>query len=115
MSNHGWETPSFRTADGDHEASGCYITDACLVVRGLAHADSCYELCLIELFRTEYIAKLPGGEGALGDYEDKAWRIARAIRVETDAWRVYLELYDGHLTTTGAMIVNGRWEGAYEA
>ena len=105
----------FRTAPGNHEASGCYMTDACLVVRGLAHADSCYELCLIELFRNEYIAKLPGGEDILSDYEEKASRIARAIRVETDAWRVYLELYDGHLTTIVALIVNGRWEEAYGA
>jgi hypothetical protein len=105
----------FRTAHGNHEASGCYMTDACLVVRGLAHADSCYELCLIELFRNEYIAKLPGGEDILGDYEEKASRIARAIRVETDAWHVYLELYDGHLTTIVALIVNGRWEEAYGA
>jgi hypothetical protein len=85
------------------------------VVRGLAHADSCYELCLIELFRNEYIAKLPGGEDVLSDYDKKGSRIAQAIRVETDAWQVYLELYDGYLTTIVALIVNGRWDEAYEA
>ena len=105
----------FQSAYGNHEASGCYMTDACLVVRGLAHADSCYELCLIELFRNEYIAKLPGGEDVLSDYDKKGSRIAQAIRVETDAWQVYLELYDGYLTTIVALIVNGRWDEAYEA
>ena len=105
----------FQGAYGNHEASGCYLTDACLVVRGLAHADSCYELCLIELFRNEYIGKLPGGEGMLSDYDEKGSRIAKAIRIETDAWQVYLELYDGYLTTIVALIVNGRWDEAYEA
>ncbi len=105
----------FQSAYGNHEASGCYLTDACLVLRGLAHADSCYELCLIELFRKEYIAKLPGGEDVLSDYDKKSSRIAQAIRVETDAWQAYLELYDGYLTTIVALIVNGRWDEAYEA
>jgi hypothetical protein len=105
----------FQSAYANHEASGCYVTDACLVVRGLAHADSCYELCLIELFRKEYIAKLPDGEDVLSDYDKKSSRIAQAIRVETDAWQVYLELYDGYLTTIVALIVNGKWDEAYEA
>ncbi len=104
----------FQSAYGNHEVSGCYVGDVCLVVRGLAHADSCYELCLIELFRSEYIAKLPGGEDLLSDYDEKGARIARAIRVETDAWQVYLELYDGYLTNIVALIVNGRWGEAYD-
>ena len=105
----------FQSAYGNPEAFGCYVTDACLVVRGLAHADSCYELCLVKLFRNEYIAKLPGGDDVLSDYDEKGPRIARAIRVEADAWQVYLDLYDGHLTTIVALIVNGRWDEAYEA
>ena len=105
----------FQSAYGNHAASGCYVTDACLVVRGLAHADFCYELCLIDVFRNEYIAKLPGGEGMLSDYDEKSSRIAQAIRVETDVWQVYLELYDGYLTTLVARIVNGRWDEAHEA
>ena len=105
----------FQSAYGNPEAFGCYVTDACLVVRGLAHADSCYELCLIELFRNEYIAKLPGGEALLGDYDEKGARIAKAIRVETDARQAYLELYDGYLTNIVALIVNGRWDEAYDA
>src|SRR3712207_7287229 len=51
LSNHGWEAYLFQSAYGNHEASGCYVTGACLVVRELVHVDSCYELCLIELFR----------------------------------------------------------------
>ncbi len=105
----------FQGAYENHEASGCYVTDACLVVRGLAHADSCYELCLIELFRREYIARLPGGEDVLSDYDKKSSRIAKAIRVEADDWQVYLELYDGYLTTIVALIVNGKWDEAYAA
>jgi hypothetical protein len=64
----GWEVYLFQGPNEHSGAFGCYITDACLEVRGLAHADSCYELRLLYLFHKEYIAKLPDGEAVLGDY-----------------------------------------------
>ena len=51
----------------------------------------------------------------LSNYDEKGARIAKAIRVATDDWQVYLELYDGYLTTIVALIVNGKWDEAYEA
>ena len=108
-----WETRLSRVPD-EHKATDCYITNACLEVRGQVHADSCYELRLLRLFRTEYIAKLPDGEEVMGDYGKKAPAITRAIEAEKNVRRVYLELYEHYLGPTLALILNGRWDDAYE-
>ena len=108
-----WETHLSRAPNG-HKAPDCYITNACLEVWGQVHADSCYELRLLRLFRTEYIAKLPDGEEVMGDYGKKAPAITRAIEAEKNVRRVYLELYEHYLGPTLALISNGRWDDAYE-
>ncbi len=110
----GWEAYLFQVPKERGGTSDCYITDAGLEVRGLAHAGSCYELRLLHLFYREYIAKLPDGEAVLGDYGEKAPRIAKALRAEKDAHHVRLELYARYLAPTVALIVNGRWDEAYE-
>ena len=104
----------FRVPNEHSEAFGWYITDACLEVRGLAHAASCYELCLLYLFYKEYIAKLPDGEAVLSDYRRKAPRIARALGAERDVQHVRLQIYARYLAPAVALIVNGRWDEAYE-
>ncbi len=109
----GWEAYLFQVPNEDSGAFGCYITDACLEVRGRAHVDSCYELRLLYLFCKEYIAKLPDGEAVLSDYGRKAPRIARALGAERNVQRVRLELYARYLAPTIALIVNGRWDEAY--
>ena len=109
-----WEAYLFQVPNEHCGAFGCYVTDACLEVRGLAHADSCYELRLLSLFHKEYIAKLPDGEAVLGDYGRKAPRIARTLGAERDVRHVRLELYARYLAPTVALIVNGRWDEAYE-
>ena len=113
LGNCGWEKYLFRAENGNSKTSGCYITDACLGIKGLAHADACYELCLVQLFCEEYVAKLPHWGKTLDQYAEKAPRIARAIHVEKDAWRVYLELYERYLLPMVSLIVNGQWEEAY--
>ena len=110
----GWEAYLFRVPNKHSGAFGCYITDACLEVRGLAHADSCYELRLLHLFYKEYIAKLPDGEAVLSDYGWKAPRIARALGAKRDVQHVRLQIYARYLEPTVALIVNGRWDEAYE-
>ena len=67
----GWEAYLFQVPNEHSGACGCYITDVCLEVRGLAHADSCYELRLLYLFNKEYIAKLPDGEAVLATTEGR--------------------------------------------
>ena len=114
-SRHGrWEAYLFQVPNEHSGAFGCYITDACLEVRGLAHADSCYELRLLYLFYKEYIAKLPDGEAVLSDYRRKAPRIARALGAERDLRHVRLQIYTRYLAPTVALVVNGRWDEAYE-
>ena len=109
----GWEAYLFQVPDEHGGTFGCYITDACLEVRGLAHADSCYELRLLYFFYKEYIAKLPDEEAVLGDYRRKAPRIARALGAERDVQHARLQLYARYLALTVALIVNGRWDEAY--
>ena len=109
-----WEAYLFQVPNEHNGAFGCYITDACLEVRGLAQADSCYELRLLYLFHKEYIAKLPDGEAVLGDYGRKAPRIARALEAERDVQHVRLQIYARYLAPVVALIVNGRWDEAYE-
>ena len=44
-----------------HRRRACYVTAACLEAQGLADANECYEVCLLRLFRNEYVAKLADG------------------------------------------------------
>ena len=92
----------------------CFISTACVEARGLP--DDCYELRLLRLFRSEYVAKLPDGDRILDDYGRKAPRIVRAIRGldHEEAHRIWTYLYECGVAPAVALITNGRWDEAHK-
>jgi hypothetical protein len=117
-------TSSRRNNDGDlftrqnpyrraRTRSACFIATACAEVRGLP--DDCYELSLLRLFREEYVAKLPDGEGVLAEYHEKAPRIVSAIEAlgEEGAGEVLEYLYERGVSRAVELILGGMWDEAY--
>ena len=96
-----------------HRRRACYVTAACLEVLGLADANQCYELCLLRLFRNEYIAKLADGPQVLSDYRRKSPRILRAIEGLEDPREAYLYIHERWLVRGLGFVANGRWDEAY--
>lgn len=97
-----------------HHRPPCYVATACLEARGLP--DDCYELELLRLFRSEYVARLPDGEEVLADYREKAPRVVSAIGAlgEAEAAKVWDDLYERGVARAVALILNGEWDEAYE-
>ena len=56
-----WDTRTITERRRLHRRRACYVTAACLEAQGLADANECYEVCLLRLFRNEYVAKLADG------------------------------------------------------
>jgi hypothetical protein len=94
--------------------SACFVTSACVESRGLPN--DCYELCLLRLFRREYVAKRPDGARVLAEYEDKAPKIVSAIDAlgREKAKDVYGDLYERGVKRSVCLIQNGLWGEAYE-
>ena len=94
--------------------SGCYITAACVI--GMGHAEDCYELSLLRLFRREYVEKLPGGPAVLARHGELAPRIVAAVEaLGPDASRaVWRELYRAGVAPAVRLIKGGHWDEAYD-
>ncbi len=94
--------------------SACFVTSACVEACGLP--DDCYELCLLRLFRREYVAKRPDGARVLAEYEEKAPKIVSAIDAlgPGKAHDVYQDLYERGVKRSVCLIQNGLWGEAYE-
>jgi hypothetical protein len=94
--------------------SACFVTSACVEARRLP--DDCYELCLLRLFRREYVAKRPDGVQVLAEYEEKAPKIVSAIAAlgPEKAQDVYGDLYERGVSRSVSLIQNGLWGEAYE-
>lgn len=89
------------------------MTAACLVALGLADANECYEVCLLRLFRNEYVAKLADGPHVILDYRRKSPRILRAIEGLEDPREAYLCIHERWLVRGLGFVANGRWDEAY--
>lgn len=96
------------------KSSACFVTSACVEARGLS--DDCYELCLLRLFRREYVAKRPDGPYVLAEYEEKAPKIVSAIDAfgPDKARVIYEDLYKRGVERSVRLIQNGLWREAYD-
>ena len=108
-----WDTHTIAGWRGLHRRQACYVTAACLEAVGLAEAGECYELCLLCLFRNEYIAKLADGPQVISEYRRKSPRIVRAIEGLEDPREAYLYIHEHWLVRGLGFVANGRWDEAY--
>lgn len=98
---------------GLYRRQTCYVTAACLEALGLADAAACYELCLLRLFRDEYVTKLADGPRIISDYRRKSPWILRAIERLEDPRGDYLRIHERWLVPWLGFIAKGRWDEAY--
>ena len=108
-----WGTHTLAQRRRLHRRRTCYVTAACLEARGLAEANECYEVCLLRLFRNEYIAKLADGSQVISDYRQKAPRILRAVGSLEDPRDAYLYIHERWLVRGLGFVANGGWDEAY--
>jgi hypothetical protein len=108
-----WGTHTMAQRRRLHRRHACYVTAACLEALGLADANECYEVCLLRLFRNEYVAKLADGPQVISDYRRKSPRILRAIEGLEDPREAYLCIHERWLVRGLGFVANGRWDEAY--
>lgn len=113
-SNRVRKTDFWGNAKKAAKSSACFVTSACVEARGLP--DDCYELCLLRLFRREYVAKRPDGARVLAEYEEKAPKIVSAINTlgPEKARAIYEDLYERGAERSVRLIQNGLWGEAYD-
>lgn len=88
----------------------CYITSACVEVRGLA--DDCTELCELRAFRDGWLRSQPNGKTLIDDYYRGAPNIVRYLKAQPDATRRFNEIFESVILPCLAAIREGRYEVA---
>lgn len=100
MKEHGLNPDKYIKSDGKKKSSGssngsgCYLTTACVVAKGLP--DDCSELQTLRTFRDSYLAALPNGKAEIEHYYQIAPGIVSTIDHldnNTEIWnQVYSDL-----------------------
>ena len=96
----------------DFSRSGCFITSACVIARGLP--DDCFELTTLRQFRGTYVTSLPTGQEDIREYCTYAPLIVKAIGKNENAYSIFCSLYDSMIAPSVALIVQGQYAQAYE-
>ena len=91
-------------------SSGCFITTACVVAKGLP--DNCEELTLLRAFRDNYVGKLPGGSAILDEYYKIAPEIVESINLDPDSAAIYNRIFNA-VQDACELVRNHRYEEAF--
>lgn len=97
MKEHGLNTDRYIKSEGTKKSSknisnsGCYLTTACTVSRGLP--DNCDELQTLRAFRDSYLATLPDGQAEIDHYYRLAPQIVDAIDRQPDREEIWNQVY----------------------
>lgn len=92
--------------------TACFITTACVEAQGLA--DDCEELKVLRTFRDEFVAKLPGGQEMLLEYDWIASQIVHAINKTKNPKTVYQQLFEDLVKKSVLLINSGKRQEAYD-
>lgn len=97
MKEHGLNPDRYIRSEGTKKSSknnsnsGCYLTTACTVSRGLP--DNCDELQTLRAFRDSYLAPLPDGQAEIDHYYRLAPQIVDAIDRQTNREEIWNQVY----------------------
>lgn len=93
------------------DASGCFLTSACVEAKGLP--DDCYELALLRSFRDNYLRRTASGCSEILEYYFVAPQIVEKIHARSDSTAVFLRIYDSLVKPCVTLIENGENEKAH--
>ena len=105
------KTGTRRTAKKSN-ASGCFLTTACVRARNLP--DDCLELETLRAFRDSYLRNRPDGPGLIAEYYAIAPALLAAIDACPDAVGVYHRIYHNTIRPCIRLIQAGRMEEALD-
>lgn len=94
----------------DSDESGCYLTTACVVSKGLP--DDCEELQVLRWFRDTYVTIQPNGKQLLREYYVLAPRIVEVVNRLKNSGEVYNDMYNTIKLAVEA-IQKGNYSKAY--
>ena len=96
MKEHGLNPDKYIKPDKNKKpsgssSSGCYLTTACVVSKGLP--DDCAELQTLRAFRDSYLAALPNGKAEIEQYYQMAPGIVATINKRNDREEIWNQVY----------------------
>jgi len=83
--------PDSKTKSSSSSSSGCYLTTACVVSRGLP--DDCDELQTLRAFRDSYLVALPNGREEIEQYYQMAPGIVSNIDKQSNREEIWNQVY----------------------
>ncbi len=99
-------------SDMKSENSGCYLTSACVQVRGLP--DNCYELQTLRRFRDLYMMNSIEGRKEVEKYYDLAPKIVDKINRTNEADCIYERIYENLIIPCVKLIECGDNEACFK-
>lgn len=96
---------------GKRRKKKCYITTA--TCETLGRPDDCLELTTLRFFRDEILMATPQGRRDVEEYHRTADRIVEKINYESDAYRIYQEIYQKSIEPAVRAIQKREYNEAY--
>lgn len=116
MKEHGLNPDKYVKPDKSKKSSssgssGCYLTTACVVARGLP--DDCNELQTLRAFRDTFLASLPDGQNEINQYYRMAPDIVSSIDQRENRDEIWNQVYDELIAPCVRMIQADKNDAAY--
>lgn len=97
--------------DSSSGGSICYLTTACVEMRGLE--DNCHELTMMRALRDEYMKNV-GKEDEIQDYYVSAPKIIACIDAQPEKEKIYDNLYNEYILPCVEMMDSNDAKSAYD-
>ena len=98
--------------NGNPNDSGCYLTTACIVARGLS--DDCIELETLRHYRDTYLANRTDGLDDIKIYYDIAPKIVYRINLLPNSKEIWNRIYEDLILPCVMLIKENRFEAVYQ-
>ena len=105
------DCPLYKDATGKRDSGGCYLTSACMSVKGDGFQDNCYELELLRDFRDTYVKENYPEDIAV--YYDIAPRIVKNVESLENGKSIFEKMYDELVAPCCDLIENSKLYEAY--
>ena len=92
----------------DEPASGCYLTSACVLAKGLP--DDCYELATLRKYRDSWLSEQPECKSIIAKYYEIAPKIVAAIDKLENHKVIYEAIYEKMIAPCIALIEAGKMQ-----
>ena len=106
-----YHTGGSGSSGNNSGTSGCYLTTACTLAKGLP--DNCNELETLRAFRDSYLKNRPNGESDIREYYEIAPKIVTAINKLPDANNIWSRVYSELIIPCISFIKGNENEKAY--